>query len=76
MTTIKLTDPLNRHCHRCHKDWESKSLHPCYCPRCKSPYWDRMRLDGGTGGCRTCEREKKRRGIKKVTETEKGKNGI
>ena len=34
-------------CERCEHQWVPRDEeHPRVCPKCKSPYWDRPRLDG------------------------------
>ena len=41
--------PLNRRCYRCHHTWtpHDRSGIQYQCPRCKSPYWARLRLREG-----------------------------
>lgn len=36
-------------CERCEHEWvpREKDRDPRVCPKCKSPYWDRPRRDGG-----------------------------
>jgi len=32
-------------CLRCGHDWASKQDHPTICPGCKTPYWDKPKIN-------------------------------
>jgi len=32
-------------CLRCGHDWASDNIHPTRCAKCKSPYWDKIRVN-------------------------------
>lgn len=38
-----------KECLRCNGTWEERVPNPRYCPLCKSPYWDRERVNGSVG---------------------------
>src|SRR4029077_4306219 len=41
---MKNTLDLQRHCNRCNHVWVMRTVrNPISCPRCKSPYWNRLR---------------------------------
>lgn len=35
---------MEKHCLRCGHSWTARTAEPLYCPKCKSPYWDKPRL--------------------------------
>lgn len=43
-----MNKPIIYHCNRCKYYWSGRNRHPLqppkYCPRCKSPYWNKKRL--------------------------------
>ena len=40
---------MGHRCHRCKHEWKPNNMEkiPRVCPKCKSPYWDKPRTNGG-----------------------------
>lgn len=46
MGKIKLTGKIRiLNCNRCKHEWATRNIKdPKYCPKCKSPYWNKPRI--------------------------------